>query len=114
MKALPIDERDQRLIQMLAAISNPMRFRMLEILAERPRAIVADIVERLPIAQATVSQHLAVLREAGLIYGETAGGERCCRIDYGALADLAQSTTGWALRLAVLGTPASDGESCTS
>ena len=62
---------DERLVQMLKALGNPVRFRIMQTLAERQMCITQEIVETTPLAQSTVSQHLKVLREAGLIEGET-------------------------------------------
>ena len=57
----------ERLVRMFKAVSNPIRFEILKFLITQPGCITGDIVEFLPIAQATVSQHLKVLREAGWI-----------------------------------------------
>jgi ArsR family transcriptional regulator len=65
-------EQDQ-LIQMFKAIGNPIRFEIMKFLVTHPGCITGDIVEFLPIAQATVSQHLKVLREAGWISGVVEG-----------------------------------------
>jgi ArsR family transcriptional regulator len=54
----------ERLVTMFKALGNPIR-------------ITGDIVDFLPLAQATVSQHLKVLREAGWITGETEGPATC-------------------------------------
>lgn len=56
-----------QLIQMFKAISNETRFEILKFLITHPGCITADLVDFLPIAQATVSQHLKVLRAAGWI-----------------------------------------------
>ena len=113
MKDIPLSEETQQLVQKLAALSNPARFKILEILAEQPHSIVSDIVERLPIAQATVSQHLKVLTDAGLIYGEREGTGQCCRIDYEAVSQFAQGILAWTMRLAVAGTQGdTKGASC--
>ena len=113
MKEIPLREETQQLVKTLAALANPARFRILEILAQRPRTIVADIVEQLPIAQATVSQHLAVLKDAGLIFGERDGSGQCCRIDFETVPRFAQEISAWTLRLAVLGIQGSGkGDSC--
>jgi ArsR family transcriptional regulator len=80
VKSIELDPIDRRLIQMLSALGNPARYKMLEILSTEPPCIVGDLVDALPLAQATVSQHLKVLKEAGLIYGEQAGAGRCCRV----------------------------------
>jgi ArsR family transcriptional regulator len=75
---LDISGADQeRLIQMFKALGNPTRFEMMKFLVTHPGCITGDIVDYLPIAQATVSQHLKVLREAGWITGVTEGPARC-------------------------------------
>lgn len=70
--------RDEfRLAAMLKALGNPVRFRIMEYLAEKQMCITGDIVEFTTLAQSTVSQHLKVLREAGLIEGEVEGPATC-------------------------------------
>lgn len=63
----------ERLVAMFKAIGNPLRFETLKFLLTHPSCITGDIVDYLPIAQATVSQHLKVLRRAGWIEGTVAG-----------------------------------------
>jgi len=63
----------ERLVKMFKALGNPTRFEIMKFLVTHPTCITGDIVEFLPIAQATVSQHLKVLREAGWISGTTEG-----------------------------------------
>ena len=65
------------LVMMFKALGNPTRFEIMKFLVTRPGCITGDIVEFLPIAQATVSQHLKVLREAGWISGVTEGPAVC-------------------------------------
>ena len=67
----------RRLIQMFKALGNPTRFEIMKFLVTHPGYITADIVDHLPIAQSTVSQHLKVLRQAGWIVGETEGPATC-------------------------------------
>ncbi|MAT97969.1 MAG: transcriptional regulator [Anaerolineaceae bacterium] len=62
-----------RLVKMFKAIGNPTRFEIMKFLVTHPTCITGDIVDYLPIAQATVSQHLKVLREAGWIDGTVQG-----------------------------------------
>ncbi len=62
-----------RLVKMFKAIGNPTRFEIMKFLVTHPTCITGDIVDYLPIAQATVSQHLKVLREAGWIKGTLQG-----------------------------------------
>jgi ArsR family transcriptional regulator, arsenate/arsenite/antimonite-responsive transcriptional repressor len=70
-------EAQDRLVEMMKALGNPIRFEILQYLVAHPGCITSDIVDYLPIAQATVSQHLKVLREAGWISGTTEGPARC-------------------------------------
>jgi predicted transcriptional regulator len=71
---LDIDGADQeRMVAMFKALGNPIRFEIMKFLVTHPGCITGDIVEYLPIAQATVSQHLKVLREAGWIEGTVEG-----------------------------------------
>jgi ArsR family transcriptional regulator len=63
----------ERLVKMFKALGNPTRFEIMKYLVTHPTCITGDIVDFLPIAQATVSQHLKVLREAGWITGITEG-----------------------------------------
>jgi len=62
---------------MLKALGNPIRFQIIKTLAERQTCITNEIVETTPLAQSTVSQHLKVLREAGLIQGDVEGPATC-------------------------------------
>jgi ArsR family transcriptional regulator, arsenate/arsenite/antimonite-responsive transcriptional repressor len=66
------DEQAQ-LVKMFKALGNPTRFEIIKFLVAHPGCITGDIVEYLPIAQATVSQHLKVLREAGWVAGIVSG-----------------------------------------
>ena len=66
-----------RLIRMFKALGNPQRFEIMKYLVTHPGDMTGDIVEFLPLAQATVSQHLKVLREAGWIWGEIQGPATC-------------------------------------
>jgi ArsR family transcriptional regulator len=67
----------KRLVKMFKALGNRTRFEIMKYLVTHPSCITGDIVEFLPIAQATVSQHLKVLREAGWITGVTEGPATC-------------------------------------
>ncbi len=64
---------EERLAQMMKALGNPTRLWIVRYLTENPHCITNDIVVITPLAQATVSQHLKVLREAGLICGIVEG-----------------------------------------
>lgn len=66
---------------MFKALSNPTRFEILKFLVTHPGCITGDIVDHLPLAQATVSQHLKVLRQAGWVVGNVDGPARCYCLD---------------------------------
>ncbi len=63
------------------ALSHPARIAILNLLIQKKSCICGDIVEELPLAQSTVSQHLKVLKEAGLIKGDIEGSTVCYCID---------------------------------
>ena len=65
----------------LKALSHPARLRILEELARRRTCICGELVDALPLAQSTVSQHLKVLARAGLITGYTDGPRSCYCLD---------------------------------
>jgi DNA-binding transcriptional ArsR family regulator len=69
------------------ALGDPSRRAILERLAERPRA-VGELAEELPISRPAVSQHLKVLKEAGLVSDRTAGTRRVYRLNPAAVAAL--------------------------
>jgi DNA-binding transcriptional ArsR family regulator len=64
----------------LAALGEPTRRTIFERLAARPRA-VGELAEELPVSRPAVSQHLRVLREAGLVAEEPVGTRRVYRVD---------------------------------
>jgi DNA-binding transcriptional ArsR family regulator len=84
-----------RLSKMLKALGNPIRFQIMETLAERQTCITNEIVETTTLAQSTVSQHLKVLREAGLIHGEIDGPATCYCIDPEGIRFLKEQIEGW-------------------
>ena len=69
------------------ALSHPVRIRILEILAARKGCICGGLVDLLPLAQSTVSQHLRELRDAGLIRGRVDGPRICYCLNAQALAE---------------------------
>jgi len=80
-KVLKLSPEKQRLAKMLKALGNPQRFQIVEFLAANNMCITNDIVRNTPLAQSTVSQHLKVLRESGLIRGEIEGPATCYCLD---------------------------------
>lgn len=72
---------------MAKALAHPARVAILEYLSKSNACMCGDIVEVLPLAQSTVSQHLRELKEAGLIKGEIEGTSVCYCIDDKGWAD---------------------------
>ncbi len=70
-------EADVELASLAKALAHPARVRILRLLLARDACYCGQIVDELPLAQATVSQHLKVLKAAGLIVGEIDGLRTC-------------------------------------
>ena len=64
---------DEMLASMAKALGHPTRIQILRLLAARDTCVTGDLVDELPLAQSTVSEHLRILREAGLVQGEIDG-----------------------------------------
>ena len=79
---------DRELAALAKAIAHPARVRILRMLVRTTACVCGDIVDELPLAQSTVSQHLKVLKEAGLIRGEVDGPRVCYCIEPRALRRL--------------------------
>jgi ArsR family transcriptional regulator, arsenate/arsenite/antimonite-responsive transcriptional repressor len=86
---------EQRLALMLKALGNPVRFQIVQILAEKQACITGEIVEFTTLAQSTVSQHLKVLREAGLVSGEIDGPATCYCLNVDGIRWLKEQVEGW-------------------
>jgi len=74
--------KEQSLAAFAKAVSHPARIAILHVLAKKNECICNEIVEVLPLAQSTVSQHLKELKNAGLITGETDGPRSCYCINW--------------------------------
>jgi DNA-binding transcriptional ArsR family regulator len=70
-----------------AALADPTRREVFERLAERPQA-VGELAERLPVSRPAVSQHLKVLKEAGLVTDRPEGARRVYQIDPAGLGQI--------------------------
>lgn len=64
---------DDELAGLAKALGHPARVQILRLLVRRNACLCGSIVEALPLAQSTVSQHLKVLKDAGLVRGEVVG-----------------------------------------
>ena len=75
-------KKEQELADFAKAISHPARIAILKVLAQRNECICGEIVESLPLAQSTVSQHLKELKNAGLVEGTVDGPRSCYCINW--------------------------------
>ncbi len=75
------EQEDVFLANLAKALSHPVRIKILKILNDKNVCMCGEIVELLPLAQSTVSQHLKELKKAGLIKGEISGPKICYCLD---------------------------------
>ena len=87
-KAQAFTDEEVRLAAFARALAHPARIAILRQLALRQGCLCGDLVEILPLAQATVSQHLKVLKDAGLIRGDVDGPRVCYCVEPRALRRL--------------------------
>lgn len=98
-RSKPLDEdcaiarQDHERAEILRALGHPARLQILRALSDRNQCFCGEIVEMLPLVQSTVSQHLKVLKEAGLVDGTIDGPRSCYCINRAKLAD-AQALLG--------------------
>lgn len=73
-----LTQEEERAAAIFRALGNPARVRIVTELARRDSCVAGDLVGLLPLAQSTVSQHLKVLKEAGIIRGSIEGEQCYC------------------------------------
>lgn len=93
----PLD--DTEAAEIARAMGHPVRVRILRILGARDTCYCGDLCEEFDLAQSTVSQHLKVLREAGLVRGTRQGTCMCYCIEAGRL----QAFRRWAAEMMASG-----------
>src|SRR5262245_33225471 len=76
-----ITAQDEELAALARALSHPARVAIVRHLATSGTCICGQLVDLLPLAQATVSQHLKVLKESGLVRGDVDGPRTCYCVD---------------------------------
>jgi len=76
------------------AIAHPARVQIVRLLIGRQACVCGEIVDQLPLAQSTVSQHLKILKESGLIQGEVDGPKVCYCINHDRLKELKAFVAG--------------------
>ena len=72
---------DDSLALLAKALGHPVRVAILRHLIQSGQCVCGDIVALLPLAQSTVSQHLKILKSAGLLQGEIDGPRVCYCVD---------------------------------
>lgn len=83
---------DERLAKLAWAIAHPVRIRLLRILLARESCVCGELAGEFDLAQSTVSQHLKILKESGLIQGEIDGPKVCYCVNPAILAQLKELT----------------------
>jgi DNA-binding transcriptional ArsR family regulator len=87
-KTEAFSEIHNEIAQMMKALAHPARVAIIDYLLSVDACICGDIVNVLPLAQPTVSQHLKELKNAGLIKGSIEGKAICYCVDEAAIAKL--------------------------
>ncbi len=96
--------------QTLTALSDATRREVFELVAERPRA-VGELAAQLPVSRPAVSQHLRVLKEAGLVEDEAVGARRIYKLHPEGVAELRSYLDGfWSRSLRAFKAAAEAGE----
>ncbi len=80
-KTAEFTEEENRIAELAKAFAHPARVAILRLLAEKKTCICGDLVDELPLSQATVSQHLKELKRIGLVRGEIDPPRVCYCID---------------------------------
>jgi ArsR family transcriptional regulator len=85
---LPNDKVSEDLARLAWAVAHPARVRIVRLLLSRDTCMCGEIVDQMPLAQSTVSQHLKILKESGLVQGEVDGPKVCYCINVAKLEQL--------------------------
>jgi ArsR family transcriptional regulator len=88
---------DAEIAALAKALAHPARLRIVRLLQATPGCIGGDIVDAVGLAQSTVSEHLRILKAAGIITGEIDGPRICYALNPSALAPLADLIGGLTL-----------------
>ena len=82
------------LARVAKALGHPARIAILRTLGSQGECVCGEVVEVVGLAQSTVSQHLKVLREAGLVRGTPDGARSCYCLDAGGVAEASAALGG--------------------
>jgi ArsR family transcriptional regulator len=86
-KSAHFNEQQNSLANIAKALGHPARLAIIEYLLQQKECVCGDIVSELPLAQATVSQHLKELKSAGIIKGNIEGNSICYCINENMIAE---------------------------
>lgn len=89
-------DADGDIADLARALAHPARLRILRLLLATPGCIGGEIVGAVGLAQSTVSEHLRILKAAGIITGEISGPRTCYALNPAALAPLSAFIAGLA------------------
>ncbi len=90
------NSRQNRMSVIAKALGHPARIAILEFLFKAKKCICGDIVNALPLAQPTISQHLRELKTAGIIKGDIEGTAICYCIEPKVMTELSEYLLGFA------------------
>jgi ArsR family transcriptional regulator len=79
---------DEEVANLAWAVAHPARVRILRILLARTSCVCGELVDLMPLAQSTVSQHLKILKQSGLVQGEIDGPKVCYCVNRAGFARL--------------------------
>jgi ArsR family transcriptional regulator len=85
-----MQDTDIEIADLAKALAHPARLRILRLLLATPGCIGGDIVDAVGLAQSTVSEHLRILKAAGVITGEISGPRTCYALNPAALEPLGE------------------------
>ena len=80
-RAKGLESCEDDLGELCKAMGHPARIRLIRILLDKGKCISGDLAEEFSLAQSTVSEHLRILKEAGLVKGTIDGPRRCYCVD---------------------------------
>jgi DNA-binding transcriptional ArsR family regulator len=86
-KSAHFNEQQNSLANIAKALGHPARVAIVEYLLKQKECVCGDIVSELPLAQATVSQHLKELKSAGIIKGNIEGNSICYCLNENSIAE---------------------------
>lgn len=70
-------DQQKRIADLAKALGHPARVAILMHLSKNNACVCGDIVDEIPLAQSTISQHLKALKKVGIIHGEVEGAKTC-------------------------------------